>query len=134
MKGNALLQHILLAIGLSTLALVNDLLLRQFFNVQLCNQLNISLLLCLYLGFIIRHSPFIAGRITLCAINLSIVLLGLLTINHTGSLLMIYLAMIFCSRVLLCYAKLFAIMAEFVLCIFSATAAFWLLALHITNT
>ncbi len=128
MKENTLLQHIGLAIGLSVLALINDLILRQFFNVMLSNQLNISLLVCLYLGFIIRRSPLISGRITLLAINLSIVLISLFWVKHTSTLLVIYLTMIFCNRSLLCYSNLLAIMADLGLCLLSTCAVFWLLA------
>jgi len=128
MKENTLLQHIGLAIGLSALALINDLILRQLFNVMLSNQLNISLLVCLYLGFIIRRSPLIAGRIILLAINLSIVLISLFWVKHTSTLLVIYLTMIFCNRSLLCYANLLAIMSDLGLCLLSASTAFWLLA------
>jgi len=128
MKENTLLQHIGLAIGLSVLALINDLILRQFVNVMLSNQLNISLLVCLYLGFIIRRSSLISGRITLLAINLSIVLISLFWIKHASTLLVIFLTTIFCNRALLCYANLLAIMADLGLCLLSASTAFWLLA------
>jgi len=133
MKQNTLLQHIGLAIALSVLALINDLILRQFFNVMLSNQLNISLLACLYLGFIIRQSPLISGRITLFAINLSIVLISLFWVNHTSTLLVIYLAMIFCNRALLCYSNLLAIMADLGLCSLSTSAVFLLLANSYSN-
>ena len=125
MKPTSVLQHIGVALVLTCLAAVNDLILRQFFSELLSDKLNISLLVFLYLSYLIRQNRLPAGRITLLVINLSVLLFCLFAVTQTTTLLLIYLTMIWLNRSLLRYSSLLTILADLGLCLISASLVYW---------
>jgi hypothetical protein len=122
MKSTSLLQHISLAIALSCLAFVNDVILKQWVTAALSVRLNLSLSVFLYLGYLMRCHPMPAGRMTLLMINLVVLLVCLSTDARFSTLLWVYLVMIWINRSLLRYASVVAAAADLGLSLFSAGA------------
>ena len=127
MKTSALLQHILLALSLISLAIFNDFILSHFFTAPLNDKLNTSLIFCLYLIFFIWQSHLTTGKITLILIDLSIVLMVLFFGLHSITLILIFLVMIWLNRAVLYYSNALSIMADLALCGLSIFIAYELL-------
>ena len=125
MKSSSLLQHIGIALTLTCLAAINNIIFRQFVTGQLSAKMNISLIVLLYLGYLIQQSDLAAGKITLLSINLGILITCLFAITHLPTLLLIYLLMIWLNRLLLCYSNVLAILADLGLCLISASMVYW---------
>ena len=128
MKPNALLQQIVIALALTCLAAANDFIFSQFFTGQLSTKLNLSIIVFCYLGYLNRQSHLPAGRIILLLINISALLICLFTVDRFNTLLLIYLAMIWLNRSLLCYSGVLAVLADLGLCLGSASAVYGVLA------
>ncbi len=127
MKTSSLLLHIGIALALTCLAKINDFILKQFFTDLLSVKLNISLIVFLYLAYLIWQSRLAAGRITLLIFNLCVLLISLFSGIQIVTLLLVYLAMIWLNRSLLYYSSPLAILADLGLCLFSAFMVSWLL-------
>ena len=124
MKVSSLLQHIGIAMILSCLAAINNFI----FSGLLSSRFNISLIVFLYLVYLIWQSHLAAGRITLLVFNLCVLLFFLFTGIHLVTLLWVYLAIIWLTRSLLYYSSLLSVLADLGLCLFSASIAYWLLS------
>jgi len=127
MKIPSLLKYIGVAMFLTCLAIINDFILRIFLNGLLSAKLNISLIIFLYLTYLIWQSHLIAGKTTLFLINLCVMCLGLLAGLHIITLALVYLVMIWLNRVLLCYSSALTILADLALCVLSGSIVCWLL-------
>jgi len=127
MKANDFLLHIILAIILSALAIIGDLLLSVFFTGTLMIQINITLVLALYLSFIISKSQIKAGKLSLISLNLSMLLISLYFINEVTALLISYLCLIFINRAILSYGYRLSVLADLGLCLVSASAVLYLI-------
>jgi len=127
MNTNALLKHIGIAIALSILAIIGDTLLTPFLTKLLTNRLNISAIVFLYLSLLIQQSDLTTGKVTLFTINLAVLFTSLLSVEQLPALLGIYLIMIWLSRSLLNYTSLLTSIADFSLCVLSASIVYWLL-------
>ena len=123
MKVSSLLRHIGIAMMLSSLAAIVE----TIFTGLLSSKLNISLIVFLYLTYLIWQSHLAAGRITLLVFNLCVLLICLLTGMPFVTLLWVYLAIIWLNRSILYYSSQLAILADLGLCLFSASIAYWLL-------
>ena len=91
MKASSLLQHIGIALALTCLAIINNFILIQFFTGLLSARLNISVIVFLYLAYLIWQSRLTAGRPTLLFIDISTLSICLLTSLHTETLFLMYL-------------------------------------------
>ena len=124
MKVSSLLRHIGIAMMLSSLAAIVE----TIFTGLLSSKLNISLIVFLYLTYLIWQSHLAAGRITLLVFNLCVLLIFLFKGIHLVTLLWVYLAIIWLNRSLLYYSSLLSVLADLGLCLFSASIAYWLLS------
>lgn len=125
MKSTALLQQLGIALLLTGLAAINETLLRAFFGIGLSAKLNLSLIFLLYLGLLLRQNRLPAGRVTLMAVNLGIVLMCLLVDTRLYTLLWLYPAMIWLNRSLLRYAGVTSVLADLGLCLLSIGTVLW---------
>ncbi len=127
MKPASLLQHITIALGLSCLAAISGYLSSQFIESTLNVRLNISFIVLLYLGYLLRQNHLTAGRLTLMALNTGLILICLLTEVRLSTLVWIYPVMIWVTRSLLRYQGVLSILADLILCLFSTGTALWLI-------
>ena len=123
MKSSSLLQHIGIALILTCLAAINDVI----FTGLLSSKFNISLSVFLYLAYLVWQSPLAAGRITLLILDLCVLLICLFIDLHIVILLSVFLTMMWLNRFLLYYSSPLAVLADLGLCLFSASIAYWLL-------
>ena len=127
MKVSSLLQHIGIALALTCLATINNFILRQFFTGSLSAKLNISVIVFLYLAYLIWQSRLTAGRPTLLFIDISTLSIFLLASLHTETLFLMSLFLIWLNRSLLYYSSVLPVLADLCLCLFSAFVVYWLL-------
>lgn len=130
MTSSTLLRHISLAVVLSGLVLMNEFI----FSGLLSSQFNLSFIVLLYLCYLISQSHLVAGRITLVGVDLSAILICWFSDLSIGELLLVYLAMIWLNRALLCYSSLLAILADLTLCLFTASVVYWLFLMSFSLT
>jgi hypothetical protein len=124
MKPGTLIQHIGIAVLLTGLAAMNEFMLGHFFSTFLSTKLNLSLVVFCYLGYLIRQSHLQAGRIILCSVNVAVLLLCTYTVGQASTLLLVYLLMIWLNRALLFFPGILAALADFGLCLISASAGY----------
>lgn len=127
MKYTALLQHIVVALILTCLGAACDFIFGQFFTGLLSTKLSLSVIVFCYLVYIIRQSHLPAGRISLLSINLCVLLVCLVWVDRFNTLILIYLAMIWLNRSLICYSGILAIVADLGLCLVSASVVYGVL-------
>lgn len=128
MKMTALVQHIVLAFVLTSMAAANQLLLCLFFSGSLSVKLNLSATVFFYLCWLIWRNPMPAGRLTLLTGNLMVILMGLFSGLHLSTLLVMFPAMIWLTRSLLRYSGLVAVSTDLALCLISTGAFYAVLA------
>lgn len=127
MRTSLLLQHIGIALALTCLATINDFILKHFFTDLFSSKLNISLIVFLYLAYLIWQNRLAAGRIILLLIDLTVLFICLFIDLQMITLSLIYLALVWLNRLLLCYSSPVAALADSGLCLFSAGMAYWLI-------
>ncbi len=125
MKQASVIQHIGFAIALSCIALINQALLQQFFNSFFVIKLNLAMITCLYLSFLIWQNRLPVGRLILLTINIGIILISLEYIQSLPNLSVLYLSLIWITRCLLRYTNSWAILTDLAFCIASIGIAFW---------
>ena len=128
MKSTALLQQIGIALVLTCLAAINEVLLSQFFTGLLTAKLNLSFIILLYLSYLILRNRLPVGRTTLMTINLGLMLICLITETSLSTLLWVYPTMIWINRSLLRYAGMVAVLADLGLSLLGIGAALWALS------
>ena len=125
MKASSLLHHIFIALVLTGVAAISEVLLKQFFSELPSIKLSISLVMFLYLCDLIYQSRPAIGKLTLFAVNLSVLLISLFTVDSLTLLLLLYTAIIWSNRALLCYASIVAVLTDLSLCVISAAIVLW---------
>lgn len=127
MKANSLVPQLVIALLLSCLAAIVAGLFNQFVSGQTNARINLSLIMLLYLGCLIWQNPMPAGRVTLMAFNLGLMLLCMLFEVRLETVFWLYPTIIWLNRCLLRYSSILAIMSDSALCLLGTGAALWAL-------
>ncbi|NOQ65376.1 MAG: hypothetical protein GQ582_12770 [Methyloprofundus sp.] len=126
MKISRLLKHIALAVVLSFVAFINELLLMPFLSTASSTALTLSLVIFLYLSFLIWQSPKALGKISLLLIDISLILGCVLFAFPSSTLIVIYLLLIWVNRSLLYHSNSLAILTDLALCLSTLLVTYWL--------
>ncbi len=127
MKSTTLLQHIGVALLLTILTAINREVFDLFFSPLVGTRLNLSFIVLIYLGLLAWQNRIPAGRVTLMAINATIILLCLILTTRLSILLWLYPLIIWINRSLLRYRSLTAVFVDMGLCLLGIGAALWTL-------
>ena len=125
MKSTSLVHPIGIAFLLTGLAALNELLLSQWLSGVSNARLNLSIILLLYVGFLIRQNRLRAGAITLMAFDLGVIVICLLAETRLSTLLWLYPVIMWLNRSLLRYSGFVPVFVDLGLCLLGIGAVLW---------
>lgn len=121
MKLSLLVQQIALALVLTALALINNVVFSCFFTTEFSNKLNMSVIVFSYLVYLIWQSPIRVGKVTLLVLNTAILFITLYATVQFNTLFLIYLIVIWLTRCVLRQSGLVTGFIDLLLCLVSSS-------------